>query len=237
MLNGSGSEWEPRDLNIATPRDGSQVFSSFLHGIGYQLNTMVISSNEADGVHIHSEYVKLNHQIVTVTEGKERDSFLGVVLGSNHTAAMNFITSSYCAALYPTQSLKQQITYAYRYPIGQANMSKLQSRNFMVVTKSIEHPIGTSVCCPDVQRQFATYSGIGLFEWNVDSKKDNLLSRSYTWRLGDVCLREGCPVKKTSRLLVRRNSRVLEKWKLRHRTHMCYLNPIGIGSPHKTEKI
>ena len=198
-------------MNIATPRDGLPVFSTFLHHIGYQLNITGVSRNEAAGVLTHSEYINSNDQIVTVTEGKERDSFLGIVLGSNHTAAMNFITSSHCGALYPTQSLKEQITYAYRYPLGPANMSKLQFRNFTVVTKSIEHPINISVCCPDMQRQFASHSGIGLFEWNVDTTKNNLLSRSYTWRLGDVCLREGCRVKKTSRLLVRRNSRVLEK--------------------------
>ena len=211
MLIGCKSDWMPRNLNIATPRNGLKVFSAFLRHIGYQINTTGISRDQAAGALTHSEYINPNNQIITITEGRERDSFLGVVLGSSHTAAMNFVTSSHCGALYPTQSLKEQITYAYRYSPAQWDISKLESRNFTVITKSIEHPTGPSVACPNVQRQFATYSGIGLFEWNAHTMKDNLLSRSYTWRLGDVCLREGCRAKKISRLLVRRNSRTQEK--------------------------
>ena len=198
--------WAPRNLNIATPCNGLQAFSGFLQHIGYQLNNTSIYRNEATGTLTHSEYIKSDDKIVTVTEGKEKDSFLGVILRSNHTAVMNFITLSYCCVLYPTQTLEQQITYVYRCPPSLMGSTKLESRNFTVITNSIDHPANLSMCCPNVQHQFAEYSGIGLFEWNTEMNTDNLLSRSYTWWLGDVCLHEGCRAKKISHALVRRNS-------------------------------
>ena len=134
-----------------------------------------------------------------------------MILGLNHTTAMNFITLSYCCVLYPTQTLEQQITYTYRCPPSSVGSTKLESRNFTVITNSINHPADLSMCCPNVQHQFTEYSGIGLFEWNTEMNTDNLLSRSYTWRLGDVCLHEGCRAKKISHVLVRRNSQMTEK--------------------------
>jgi len=206
MLNGCGSAWAPKNLNIATPRNGLHVFLAFLRRIGYQLNSTGILRNEAAGALTHSEYINPNQNIVTVTKGKERDSFLGIILGSNHTAVMNFISSNHCCALYPTETLKQQITYVYRYP--PLDMSELQLKNFTIVTDSTHHPTNPPLCCPNMQRQFTSYSGFGLFEWNSRPNPDNLLSRSYTWRLGDVCLRESCATKRMSLLLVRTNSQI-----------------------------
>jgi len=150
MLVRCGSVWAPRNLNIATLCNGLQAFSGFLRCIGYQLNNTGISRNEAAGALTHSEYIKSDGKIITVTKGKEKDSFLGVILGSNHTTAMNFITLSYCCVLYPTQTLEQQITYTYHCPPSSVGSTKLESRNFTIITNSIDHPADLSMCCPNV---------------------------------------------------------------------------------------
>jgi len=186
------------------PRNSLHVFSAFLRCIGYQLNSMGILRNKAAGTLTHSEYINLNQNIVMVTKGKERDSFLGIILGSNHTATMNFVSSNHCCALYPTETLKQQITYVYRYP--PVDTSELQLKKFTIMTDSTHHPTNPPLCCPNMQHQFTSYSRFGLFEWNSQPNLNNLLSRSYTWRLGDVCLRESCATKTMSLLLVRTNS-------------------------------
>jgi len=85
---------------------------------------------------------------ITLTESKELDSFLGIVMGSNHTASMNFISNEHYVCLYLTQTLRQQTTYAYRYPLESTMKSTMMSRGFTIVTASIGH---TNICCPNAQ--------------------------------------------------------------------------------------
>jgi len=210
MLNRCRSTWAPNNLNIATPHNGLQVFSTILWSLGYQLNNMGIKRNEATSTLTHSEYINLDNKIITITEVKELDSFLSIILRSNHTTSMNFITSNLCCALYPVQSLKEQATYAYWYPPGPVDTSKIELRNFAVIMNSINHPINPALCCLNVQHQFTNHSGVGLFEWNPHPSRENILLRSYTWQLGDICLHRSCRIKRISHLLVRRNSRTTE---------------------------
>ena len=79
----------------------------------------------------------------------------------------------------------------------------MSSRGFTAVTASISHG---NLCCPNAQHQFETFKGIGLLVWCVTNRPSNLLTKSYSWRLGEVCRDAHCTVKTVSRQLKRRTS-------------------------------
>ena len=203
LLNGCATDWSPRDLNIATPRNRAQDFIQILHKMHYNVNRTGVQSNRVTGAISHLEYVNLEGMMITLTESKESDSFLGIVMGSNHTASMNFITNEHFVCLYPIQTLRQHITYAYQYPLESITKTTMSSRGFTTVTASISH---ANLCCPNAQRQLETLKGIGLLVWCVADRPSNLLTKSYSWRLGEICLDAHCTIKTVSRQLKRRTS-------------------------------
>lgn len=204
-MNGCGTSWTPRDLNIAAPLNGLTAFSAFLRGIGYKFSGTGVLRREIAGALTHTIYVNTDGRTITVTETRETDSFIGAVVGASHTAAMNFITSEHVGSLYPTETLENRFTYAYRTPLNAIQNAVLLRRGFVVVTESIGQPPLHHVC-PDVHRQLAGFAGIGLFEWKSGGLTSNFLTRSYTWRLGDSCSNPPCVAERARRRLVRRDS-------------------------------
>ena len=205
VMNGCSTSWNPRDLNIGTPRNGLSVFSEWLRRIDYKFSGTGVLRREVAGALTHTIYVNGEGRAVTVTETKETDSFLGAIVGASHTATMNFITSEHVRSLYPAETLKNRFSYAYRTPLSPSQKSALLRRGFVLVTESNGHPAGRHVC-PDTHRQLAGFVGIGLFEWKSGGPTSNFLTRSYTWRLGDSCANPVCTAERMSRHLVRRDS-------------------------------
>ena len=201
MLNGCGSNWVPQDLNIAVPRDGLQSFSEFLRRLQYQLSGTGVHLRYIDGAFTHSIYVNPAGNAVTITEALCEDSFFSVVVGSGHTGLMNFISSEHLGCLYPTQTLKGYVAHAYRHSLGTNSLQNLRLRGFDVIMSPRDHPTHDPVCCPITQHQLLGLSGVSLFEWTKRTSPSNLLTRSYTWSLGDRCSKHGCLVKALERYL------------------------------------
>ena len=122
-----------------------------------------------------------------------------VITGTNHTASMNFISGEHFVSLYPIETLKKHTTYAYRYPLD----TTLARRGYTIVTDSINHP---KTCCPVAQRQFETLKDIGLLQWIITDKSRSTVPRSYSWRLGDICLEAHCTTRSHKNILTRRAS-------------------------------
>jgi len=192
MLNGLGLNWAPQDLNIAVPHGGLQSFSDFLWGLQYQLSGTGICSRFIGGAFTHSIYVNPAGNAVMVTEALSTDSFFTVVVGSGHTGLMNFVSSEHLGCLYPTQTLKEHVAYAYRCSLGMDAHHNLQMRGFDIITSSHNHPSNDPFLCPVTHHQL---SGVRLFEWTKCTLPSNFLTRSYSWSLGDECLNYSCLVK------------------------------------------
>jgi hypothetical protein len=137
-------------------------------------------------------------------EALSTDSFFSVVVGSGHTGLMNFVSSEHLGCLYPTQTLKEHIVYAYRRSLGMDARHNLRMRAFNLILSSRDHPLDDPICCPVTHHQLSGLSGVSLFEWTKLSSPSNLLTWSYTWSLGDKCFKHGCLVKVLERFLKER---------------------------------
>ncbi|KIK05711.1 hypothetical protein K443DRAFT_90844, partial [Laccaria amethystina LaAM-08-1] len=177
-----------------------------LHSLHYKTSETEMNISLVAGATTHSVYTNPHGKITTLTESKESDSFLGVIAESNHTASMNFISGKYYAALYPIQSLSQQTTYSYRYSLDAFTAANILEKGYSIISDSIGHP---TECCPVAHHQFATLAGIGLLQW-CNNNDGNLLTTSYSWRLGDDCLDNYCSTTAISPRLMRRTSLSLE---------------------------
>jgi hypothetical protein len=177
LLPGHATAWSPQDLNIATPHNGVQDFANFLHNLPYKITETRVKISLVAGATTNSVYTNPHGKIITLMESKESDSFLGITAGSNYTASINFISSKYNAALYPIQSLMQQTTYAYCYPLDASTAANIVDKGYSIISDSISHP---TECCPIAHCQFATLAGIGLLQW-CNNNNGNLLTTSYSW--------------------------------------------------------
>ncbi|EDR11719.1 uncharacterized protein LACBIDRAFT_324472 [Laccaria bicolor S238N-H82] len=184
LLNGGGSSWAPRDLNIATPRDGLQNFLQLFHGLQFRFAGAGVLKREAAAAFTHSVFVNPEGKTITVTEAHESDSFLGVVVRAGHTACMNFISSEHFGCLYPTQTLQNRISYAFGIPPASTTYFEMLSKGFAIFLESAYHPVKHPTCCPTAQREFAGFAGVGLLEWRRGNVMSNLLTRRYNWCLG-----------------------------------------------------
>ena len=179
LLNGCGSSWTPRDLNIATPQRGLQKFLQLFGGLRFRFIGAGVLKREAASAYAHSVYVNPEGKTITVTEAHETDSFLGVVVGASHTACMNFISSEHLGCLYPTQTLRNQVSYAFGIPPASTTYFELLSKGFAIFVESAYHPVEHPTCCPKAQREFSSFAGVGLLEWRRGNVTSNLLSRRY----------------------------------------------------------
>ena len=192
LLNGCGSSWAPRDLNIATPRHGLRHFLQFFDSLRFRFTGSGVLRREAAAAYAHSVYVNPEGKTITVTEAHSTDSFLGVVVGASHTACMNFITSEHLGCLYPTQTLQNQVSYAFGIPPASTTYFEALSKGFAVFVDSAYHPVEHPTCCPKAQREFSSFAGVGLLEWRKGNMTSNLLTRRYNWCLGRECRKHGC---------------------------------------------
>ena len=96
-------------------------------------------------------YVNPEGKTFTVTEAHVTDSFLGVVVGTSHTACMNFISSEHLGCLYPTQTLRNQVSYTFGILPASTTCFELLSKGFAIFVESAYHPIEHPTCCPKAQ--------------------------------------------------------------------------------------
>ena len=121
-------------------------------------------------------YVNPEGKTITVTEAHETDSFLGVIVGTSHTACMNFMISEHFSCLYATQTLQNQVLYTFGISPASTTYFELLSKEFVIFVESAYHPVKHPTCCPKVQQEFFSFAGIGLLEWHWGNVTSNLLS-------------------------------------------------------------
>lgn len=180
--------WEPRNLNVALPWQGTRKFSQFLLDIGYKPSRKYrIPFRWYHLVHRHQEFTREGQQSIYLSEGYD-ETPLPIILGTSSTAMMNAITRGCMYSFYPGMTSRREVVPNWPGPRrGDKDVYRKRGYKFNSYAPRRSDGMCAQGCALE-SRRVRGRCGIGVFRWNkLVGEAHPLDEDPIVWQLGEEC--------------------------------------------------